>query len=102
MARSRRRRYSPRDPASIPQPTWRWRTLPVWIALTGGFTAGWYVAALGAQFRVDSWAFYVLLAFVAMFSFGLSRIINRYTVIWIAKRRASRQEKRILKDPTRR
>lgn len=102
MARrsSRRRRPNPRDPLSQPAPDWRWRTLPVWIALTGGVALGWYIAALGAEFRVDDWSFYVLLVFIALFSFGLSRIVNRYTMIWVARRRARSQEKRILKDPT--
>ena len=101
MARtSRRRRTNPRDPLLQPQPEWRWRTLPVWIALTGGVAAGWYIAAMGADFRIANWSFYVLLVFIALFSFGLSRIVNRYVMIWMAKRRARGQEKRILKDPT--
>jgi hypothetical protein len=74
--------------------------LPVWIALTGGVAVGWYIAAAGAEFRIANWAFYVLLVFIALFSFGLSRIVNRYVMIWMAKRRARSQEKRILKDPT--
>jgi hypothetical protein len=101
MARtSRRRRINPRDPLTQPQPEWNWRTLPVWIALTGGMAAGWYIAAAGAEFRVEDWSFYVLLVIIALFSFGLSRIVNRYTMAWVARRRARSQEKRILKDPT--
>ena len=72
----------------------------MWIALTGGSSIGWYIAAAGAQFRFDDWAFYVLLVVIALFSFGLSRIVNRYTMIWVARRRAKGQEKRILKDPS--
>jgi hypothetical protein len=101
MARtSRRRRTNPRDPLPQPQSEWRWQTLPVWIALTGGVAVGWYIAALGAEFRIANWSFYVLLVFIALFSFGLSRIVNRYVMAWTAKRRARGQEKRILKDPT--
>jgi hypothetical protein len=99
MTQRRRRRASPRDPLSQPAPEWHWRTLPVWLALTGGVTIGWYIAAVGAEFRIADWAFWVLLAFVGLFSFGLSRVISRYTAIWAAKRRARSKEKRILKDP---
>lgn len=99
-ARNRRKRVNPRDPLSQPAPNWQWRTLPVWIALTGGAVIGWYIAAIGAGFDYDSWAFYVLLGLLFLFSMGLSRIVNRYTAIWVAKRRSRGQEKRILKDPS--
>lgn len=99
MTRARQRRYSKRDVLSQGAPVWKWRTLPVWLALTGGIAVGWYIAAIGAEFHVDNWAFYVLLAVIAGFSFGLSRIVSYYTARWVARRRARTQEKRILKDP---
>ena len=71
MARtSRRRRPNPRDPLSQPQPEWHWQTLPVWIALTGGVAAGWYIAALGAENNIANWSFYVLLVFIALLLVG--------------------------------
>jgi len=97
MSRNRPRRPGQKDPLQAPE--WRWRTLPVWIALTGGTVIGWYIAAAGANFRYEAWSFYVLIALLFLFSMGLSRVVNRYTAIWIAKRRRRSQEKRILKDP---
>jgi hypothetical protein len=99
MTRARQRRYSRRDPLSQPPPVWKWRTLPVWLALTGGIAIGWYIAAIGANFRVGDGSFYVLLVVIAGFSFGLSRIVAYYTTRWVARRRARSQEKRILKEP---
>ncbi len=98
VARNRRRRPGQRD--LLTPPSWRWRTLPVWLALTGGITIGWYIAAAGANFVYEAWSFYTLIVVIALFSFGLSRVVNRYTAIWVARRRAAKQEKRILKDPT--
>jgi len=98
MARSRRR-TAPRDPLTQATPNWKWRTLPVWLALTGGVVIGWYIAAVGAGFKVENWAFYILLVFVAAFSFGLSRIVSWFTGRWVARRRAKSADKRILKDP---
>ena len=102
MARKRRRRVDPRNPLAQPAPVWRWRTLPVWLALTGGFVLGWYVAALGTGWNPDRWSYFTLLAVLAGFSFGLSRIMSRYTARWIARRRAARdkKEERILRSPT--
>jgi hypothetical protein len=97
MSRNRPRRPGQKDPLQPPE--WRWRTLPVWIALTGGMVAGWYIAAAGAPSPSTGWSFFVLIALLFLFSLGLSRIVNRYTTIWIAKRRKRSQEKRILKDP---
>ena len=97
VARNRRRRPGQREP--LAPPSWKWRTLPVWLALWGGMSIGWYIAAIGSSYQVEPWAYYVLLGIIALFSLGLSVVVNRYTYTWVAKRRASRQEKRILKDP---
>lgn len=94
------------DPKTVIQnaPSWKWRTLPVWMALTGGFILGWYVAAFGAQFGVDQWAVIVLYVVLAGSSFGLSRIISRYTALRMMKRKLAKErgaapEKRILSAP---
>lgn len=83
----------------MPAPSWRWRTLPVWLALTGGFTIGWYVAAIGAEWRLATWALIAMYVVLSLFSFGLSRIISRFTAIWVARRRRGKDEKRILSSP---
>jgi uncharacterized membrane protein YcjF (UPF0283 family) len=98
MAR-KRRRIDPRSPLAQRFPEWRWRTLPVWLALTGGFVLGWYVAAIGTAFQPDRWSYFTLLAVLALFSFGLSRVITRVTAMWLARRRTARDEKRILSEP---
>jgi hypothetical protein len=102
MSRRRQRRPNPRDPLSQPPPDWRWRTLPVWIALTGGMVAGWYIGTAGSRtpFEYETWSFVVLIGLLFLFSMGLSRVVNRYAMIWVAKRRRRGQEKRILKDPS--
>ena len=102
MTRRRGRRFDPRNPLTQDVPRWQWRTLPVWLALTGGFIAGWYVAAIGAQWRLNNWTVIALYVVLALFSFGLSRIITRVTAIWVARRRAARDRdgKRILSEPT--
>ncbi len=99
MARNQRRRPNPRDLLSQPAPSWHWRTLPVWLALTGGIVIGWYIAAVGANWRLDRWSVIALYVVLSLFSFGLSRIISRYTAIWVARRRARTSEKRILSSP---
>jgi hypothetical protein len=110
MTRRRSRRFDPRNPLAQDAPRWRWRTLPVWLALTGGFIAGWYVGLFGAGLDIGSagariaaepWSQITLYVVLALFSFGLSRVITRVTAIWIARRRAARgrEEKRILSEP---
>ena len=101
MAR-KRRRIDPRSPLAQSGPVWRWRTLPVWLALTGGFVLGWYVAAIGTGWNPDRWSYFTLLAVLAGLSFGLSRILSRYTALWIARRRTAqaKKEERILSSPT--
>jgi len=100
MVTKRRRRPETRNSLAQGTPDWRWRTLPVWLGVTGGFVAGWYVAAFGAGWKFDSMAPVVVLWVVlAGFSFGLSRVISRYTAIWVAKRRGAKSEKRILAEP---
>lgn len=97
---AQRRKRPPARGAAIPAPpTWRWRTLPVWLALTGGLVAGWYIAAAGSRVSIDRWSYIVVLVVMAGFSAGLSRVVSRYTAIWMMRRR-QRGEKRILSDPS--
>jgi hypothetical protein len=99
MANRRRRRIDSRDPAQG-LPVWRWRTLPVYLALTGGFVVGWYVAAFSGGLTFDNFGQILPVWIVLMaFSLGLSRVVARYTAIWAAKRRAAKSEKRILSNP---
>ena len=101
MARKRRRRIDATSPLAQGTPVWRWRTLPVWIALNGGFILGWYVAAIGSDFRPAEWSFYALITAISLFSLGLSRMFGRrFIEPWAARRRAARQQKRILSSPT--
>lgn len=90
MARKRRsRRPDPRLSRMLPaEPGWRWRTLPVWLALTGGFVAGWYVAAIGGA-TSGGWSYVVLLIALAGFSLGLSRLVR-----WLVERRIVRRRAR--------
>jgi antibiotic biosynthesis monooxygenase (ABM) superfamily enzyme len=98
MTRNAQRRRAARDVR--PQtPQWRWVTLPVWLALTGGMIAGWYLGTAGSGWNYEPWSFWALLIVLFLFSFGLSRIVSRLMAGWVAKRRSARQEKRILKDP---
>jgi hypothetical protein len=88
MSRKRRKRVDPRQARMLPaQPGWRWRTLPVWLALTGGFTIGWYVAAFGSGRYPDNWSYFVQLAVLSGFALGLSRIMRWLTERWILRRR---------------
>ena len=88
MPRKRRKRTEQRPIPGRPQ--WRWRTLPVWLALTGGFTIGWYVAAAGAgtDHWPGGWSYYVQLAVVLAFSFGLSRVFSYLVAMRVQRRRA--------------
>lgn len=110
MARRRRqKRPDPRQARMMPaNPGWRWTTLPVWLALTGGFIAGWYVAALGALDAGDvwpgGWSYIVQLVVLIGFSLGLSRLMRWLTERWLARRRikaaaAATQEARPHKRP---
>src|SRR3954470_21863758 len=77
MANRRRRRVDPRDPAQQGLPVWRWRTLPVWLAVTGSFVVGWYVAAFSVGWRgFDNFGQILVPWLVLMaFSLGLSRVV---------------------------
>lgn len=66
---------------------WRWRTLPVWLAITGGFVLGWWVAAVGGP---DGGSYLIQVAVLAAFALGLSRISNRWAARWMARRRLNR------------
>ena len=90
MARKRRRqRPDPRLARMMPaDPGWRWRTLPVWLALTGGFIIGWYVAAFGSDSFPTGWSYWVHFIVLTGFSLGLSRIVRWRTERWVARRRA--------------
>lgn len=102
MTQRRRQRSDPRAPATKTPPVWRWRTLPVWMALTGGFCAGWYVGAFGGNSLTNQkfWSLAILYVVLALSSFGLSRIMTRYTTGFMLRRRArGTEEKRILPNP---
>lgn len=89
-------------------PSWRWRTLPVWMTGGGAFVLGWYTAYYGAGQPASMSRMSMLLLFAGLmvFSFTLSRILTRVTAAWVIRRKerqASRQEnKRILSDPSKR
>lgn len=88
---ARKRRPNRPDSRRVRAPvirTWRWRTLPVWLALTGGFVAGWYVSALGVGRQPDSWSYFVLLAVLGGFSVGLSQITRYLMERWMVRRKA--------------
>jgi hypothetical protein len=86
----RARRLDPRlNPALLQKPEWRWRTLPVWVALTGGFVLGWYVAAIASPIQPEQWSYLISLAVLAGFWFGVSRmLVRRFIDPIIARRRA--------------
>jgi hypothetical protein len=90
MARKRRaRRPDPRLARMMPaEPGWKWRSLPVWIALTGGFVLGWYVNMLGVGQQADGIPFYIFFVVLFGFSLGLSRVVRWRTERWVAARRA--------------
>ncbi len=95
MARKRRsKRPDPREMRRgrpVPMnPGWRWRTLPVFLALTGGFLAGWYVASWGTGVMPAPWSWAYITQFVVLigFSFGLSRITSWLMARWMVSRRA--------------
>lgn len=90
MARKRRERnrgLTPRPGAVPSKPVWKWRTVPVLLAVTGGFTLGWYVAAIGAGQTPGGGAYIILLVVMLGFALGLSRITSYWTAVWIARRR---------------
>lgn len=72
------------------RPEWRWRTLPVWVALAGGFVIGWFV---GTAWFGEDISYYVWVAAFGGFWFGISRMIGRLLIDPIvARRRLRRQE----------
>lgn len=78
----------PRAARLLPaNPGWRWRTLPVWLTLTGGFLIGYYIASLGAGVRPDRWAYFIQLAVLLGFAAGLSRITRWLTERFVVRRR---------------
>lgn len=79
MAAKRTRRIAQKSSPSLP--TYRWRTLPVWMALTGGFVVGWYVCAIGVgKIPSGSWAYWVMFLATTAFAFGLSRLTTTLVV----------------------
>ena len=89
MARKRRpKRPDSRQLQAAVTPHWRWRTLPVWLALTGGFVAGWYVAAFGAGRHPGGTAYIILVIALVGFAIGLSQITSWLTRRWMLRRRA--------------
>lgn len=93
MARKRRRKpVDPRIARLMPErPDWRWRTLPVWLALTGGFIIGWYTFLIGSGAYPGRGAYILLYVVLAAFAFGLSRIVRWLTERWIVRRRLQRR-----------
>jgi Flp pilus assembly protein TadB len=93
MTRKRRyRRPDPRLSRMMPeQPGWRWRTLPVWLALTGGFVVGWYVDLIGSGVDPGLGAYVMLYVAIGGFSLGLSRIVRWMTERYVARRRLQKQ-----------
>jgi hypothetical protein len=96
MARKRRRKRTVEHGTgrTMPvDPNWRWKTLPVWLALTGGFVAGWYVSAFGAPVPpgTGDWSWWVLIAALTGFSFGLSRVVRWLVERTVVRRRLERQ-----------
>ena len=91
MARKRRaRRPDPRQVRTMmpENPGWRWRTLPVWLALTGGFILGFYVCLFATRVDPETWGWVALYVAVGGFSLGLSRLVRWLTERWVARRRA--------------
>ncbi len=89
MARKRRpKRPDTRQARAVPEwPRWKWRTMPVWLALTGGFVLGWWVAAVGGPAGIS---YLIQVAVLVVFALGLSRISNRWAARWWARRRLNR------------
>lgn len=91
MARKRRRRQNVDQAlaALTSRPDWRWRTLPVWVALTGGFVLGWFV---GVAWAGDI-SYYIWVFVLGGFWFGIARIIGRLLIDpLIARRRLRARE----------
>jgi hypothetical protein len=90
MARKRRtkqQKEARRLQQALGAPEWRWRTLPVWLAFTGGFIVAWYVYLIGSGGANPGLVANVLfyLALIG-FSVGLSRITSRLVVRWRLRR----------------
>lgn len=69
-------------PALPPLPQWRWRTLPVFAALTGGLLFGLWIGIIIGVSGNEVLAFWVPIAVAVPTGFAFSRIV-RY---WILKR----------------
>jgi hypothetical protein len=93
MSRKRRRKHvDPRLARLLPErPGWKWRTLPVYLALTGGFLIGYRVASYGAGITPGGWAFWTDFAVLIAFGLGLARISRWLTERWVVRRRLQRQ-----------
>lgn len=90
MARKRRERnrgITPRPGTMPANPGWRWRSVPVVVALCGGFVAGWYVAAIGAPAAPGQIATIVMYVFLFGFALSLSRVTRYWTERWMSRRR---------------
>ncbi len=65
-------------------PVWRWRTFPVYFALTGGMFLGVYLGILASTIRYDNGnetpTTVVLIISALAFGFGLSRMTSRFLV----------------------
>jgi hypothetical protein len=93
MSRKRRRKpVDPRIARLMPEnPGWKWRTLPVYLAITGGFLLGYRIASFGAGVSPDRWAFAIDTAVLIAFGLGLARISRWLTERWVVRRRIQRR-----------
>ncbi len=67
-------------------PSWRWATLPVWLALTGGFILGYYALLIDSGVAPGTGATILFYAALIGFSLGLSRITSVLIVRWRTRR----------------
>lgn len=98
MSRKRRAKRPESHARGVPaNPGWKWLTLPVWLALTGGFILGWYVNAVGTGVVAPTWSAPSIIFYVALlgFSVGLSQISGW----WFARRRMERRAKTAAASP---
>ena len=75
-------------PVPPPLPEWRWRTLPVFFALSGGLFFGCWIGVLVGLADAEGLAFWIPLAFALPFSFALARVSTRFMLEqkWIKPR----------------
>ena len=82
------RSFSPNPSDLAAGPGWRWRTLPVWVALTGGFSLGFEIASLGVGLEPSGWSRLIGYAGLLAFGIALSRLWSWYVSRWVMRRQA--------------